>query len=113
MTLKEYNAKIDNCNSIIRETKAEKERIRKEFASECTAKYSEFVGKKVRIQYSSLLSFITEAIGFFDGFAAVDGIRYPVMQMFKIRKDGTKSRNKFSSCDLPRLDEPFTIKIVE
>lgn len=30
MTLKEYNAKIDSCNSIIRETKAEKERIREE-----------------------------------------------------------------------------------
>lgn len=113
MTLDEYNAKIAYCELVIKEAQADKIKIRKEFADSITAKYSEFVGKKVRIQYSSLLSFITEAIGFFDGFAAVDGIRYPVMQMFKIRKDGTKSRNKFSSCDLPRLDEPFTIKIVE
>lgn len=112
MTLKEYNAKIDNCNSIIRETKAEKERIRKEFASECTAKYSEFVGKKVRIIYASTWGGkVVETIGFFNGFVA--GTCYPAMQVFKVRKDGTKSRNGFPSWKLPGFDDPFTIEIVE
>lgn len=112
MTLKEYNAKIDNCNSIIRETKAEKERIRKEFASECTAKYSEFVGKKVRIVYTSICGgTAAETIGFFNGFVA--GACYPAMQVFKVRKDGTKSRNEFTCWHLPGFNDPFTIEIVE
>lgn len=112
MTLKEYNAKIDNCNSIIRETKAEKERIRKEFASECTAKYSEFVGKKVKIAYTSIWGGKTaETIGFFNGFVA--GTCYPTMQVFKVRKDGTKSCKEFTSWYLPAFNDPFTIEIVE
>lgn len=112
MTLKEYNARIENCNSTIREAEAEKIKIRKEFASECTAKYSEFVGKKVRIVCTLRYGGGTvDIIGFFNGFAA--GGYYPAMQVSKVRKDGTKSHNKFPSWNLPAFDDSFTIEIVE
>lgn len=111
MTLDEYNAKIAYCDSVIKEAQADKTKIRKEFADSITAKYSDFVGKKVRIVYSSIWGNTIEIIGFFNGFVA--GPHYPVMQVSKFRKYGAKLRNEFSSFDLPRFNDPFTIEIVE
>lgn len=66
----------------------------------------------VRIAYTSVWGGKTaETIGFFNGFVA--GACYPAMQMFKVRKDGTKSRNEFTSWYLPGFNDPFTIEIVE
>ena len=111
MTLEEYDAKIAHCNSVIKEMEEQRMKIRKEFANSLTAKFSEFVGKKVRIKHNPMYRNAVEAVGFFNGFVA--GRFYPVMQVFKVRKDGTKSRNEFSSFDLPRFNDSFTIEIVE
>lgn len=111
MTIKEYDARIENCNSVIRAMEAERMRIRAEFANKKTAKYSEYVGKKVRITSNPKYRNAVDVIGFFQGFVA--GQYYPVMQVFKVRKDGTKSRNVFPSYELPAFDDLFTIKIVE
>lgn len=36
-----------------------------------------------------------------------------IIEVTKVRKDGTKSQNLFSSCELPAFDDVFTIEIVE
>lgn len=111
MTLDEYNDKIAHCNSVIKEMEEQRMKIRKEFADSLTAKCSEFVGKKVRIKHNPMYRNAVEAVGFFNGFVA--GRFYPVMQVFKVRKNGTKSHNVFPSYELPAFDDLFTIEIVE
>ena len=111
MTLDEYNAKIAYCDFVIKEAQADKIKIRKEFADSITAKYSEFVGKKVRIKHNPMYRNAVEAVGFFNGFVA--GRFYPVMKVFKVRKDGTKSQNEIPYRILPTLDDVFTIEVVE
>lgn len=111
MTLEEYNAKIAHYNSVIKKMEEERTKTRKEFADSLTAKCSEFVGKKVRIKHNPMYRNAVEVVGFFNGF--VTGRFYPVMSVFKVRKNGTKSQNLFSSCELPAFDDVFTIEVVE
>lgn len=111
MTLEEYNAKIAHYNSVIKEMEEERMKTRKEFADSLTAKCSEFVGKKVRIKHNPMYRNAVDVIGFFQGFVA--GNFYPVMKVFKVRKDGTKSQNEIPYRILPAFDDVFTIEIVE
>ena len=111
MKLEEYNAKIAHYNSVIREMEEARAKTRKEFADSLTAKYSEFVGKKVRIKHNPMYRNAVEAVGFFNGFVA--GRFYPEMKVFKVRKDGTKSQNEIPYRILPAFDDVFTIEVVE
>lgn len=114
MTLDEYNAKIAHYNSVIKEMEEERTKTRKEFADSLTAKCSEFVGKKVRIKHNPMYRNAVDVIGFFQGFVVGRYYPYyPVMKVFKVRKNGTKSQNEIPSWNLPAFDDVFTIEIVE
>lgn len=112
MTLEEYNAKIAHYNSVIREMEEERTKTRKEFADSLTAKYSEYVGKKVRITTKQKFGKDFSVIGFFKGYVA--GAYNPLMVVHKLKKDGTASINTIPCYELPIFgDFTFNIEIVE
>ena len=75
-----------------------------------TKKYESFIGKKVKITFTSW-RFEKSVIGYFNGF--INGTFCPVMQVFKVKKDGTKSKRIFLASELPYYADNFNIEIVE
>lgn len=75
-----------------------------------TKKYDNFIGKKVKISFTTFHS-ETSVIGYFNGF--VSGTFCPIMQVFKVKKDGTKSKQIFNASELPHYDDYFKIELVD
>lgn len=84
--------------------------LRKEFINEMTKKYENFIGKKVKISFTAFHS-ETSVVGCFNGF--ISGTFYPIMHVFKVKKEGTKSKQIFNGSELPHYDDNFKIEIVE
>ena len=77
-----------------------------------TKKYNNFIGKKVKISFSTFTGHREiSVIGYFNGF--IMGTFCPVMHVFKIKKDGTKSKQIFNSSELPHYDDNFNIELVD
>lgn len=112
MDITEYYSRLERCSEQIRALEAEKLKIRRDYASELTAKYSEYVGKKVRITTKQKFGKDFSVIGFFKGYVA--GAYNPLMVVHKLKKDGTASINTIPCYELPIFgDFTFNIEIVE
>lgn len=114
MTKEELYEKISNNLDKISQIKKDIEDDKKQFAEELTAKYAEYLGKKVSITWHKWSS-KHQTIGFFFGFGVGSGIFGSDVQMKvnKCKQDGSMSRCTYISCDLPSLDDTFDIEIVE
>lgn len=110
MTIDEYNKKIEDYNAQIIALRNKINDLRKEFIQEMTKKYDNFIGKKVKISFTTFHS-ETSVIGYFNGF--VSGTFCPIMQVFKVKKDGTKSKQIFNASELPHYDDNFKIELVD
>ena len=111
MTIDEFNKQINEYNEQINVLRYKKIDLQKEFTNEMIAKYSNFVGKKVKITFNSAFAYRElSVIGYFNGFS--NGTYCPIMQVFKVKKDGTKSKQFFAPFDLPHYDDEFKIEIV-
>ena len=89
--LKEFE-RIDNETIKLRN---ERKRVKESYANHLNDKYSHLVGKKVKCKYGLYSN--QDEIGFFGGFYApnnsivITGVE-PII--YKIKKDGTQSKNK-------------------
>ena len=110
MTIDEYNKKNEDYDAQIIALRNKKNDLNKEFINEMTKKYENFIGKKVKISFTSW-RFETSVIGYFNGF--IMGTFCPVMHVFKIKKDGTKSKQIFNSSELPHYSDNFEIELVD
>lgn len=112
MTIDEYNIKIGDYDAQIIALRNKKNDLRKEFINEMTKKYENFIGKKVKISFSTFIGHREiSVIGYFNGF--ISGTFCPIMQVFKVKKDGTKSKQIFNASELPHYDDNFKIELVE
>ena len=82
----------------------------KEFINEMTKKYENFIGKKVKISFSTWRSEIS-VVGYFNGF--ISGTFCPIMHVSKVKKDGTKSKQIFNASELPHYSDNFKIELVD
>ena len=73
-------------------------------------KYENFIGKKVKISFTTFHS-ETSVVGYFNGF--ISGTFCPIMQVFKVKKDGTKSKQIFNGSEVPHYDDNFEIELVD
>lgn len=98
----------------ITEIKKDIEERKKQFANELTAKYAEYLGKKVSITWHQW-SFKYQKIGYFFGFETGSGTygRAVQMKVNKCKQDGSMSKCTYAGFDLPCLDDTFDIEIVE
>ncbi len=114
MTKEELYEKIKKNLDKISQTKKDIEDDKKQFADELTAKYAEYLGKKVSITWN-VWSNKYQTIGYFLGFEVGSGMfgRAVGMKVNKCKQDGSMSRCTYIGCDLPSLDDTFDIEIVE
>lgn len=110
MTIDEYNKKNEDYDAQIIVLRNKKIELNKEFINEMTKKYENFIGKKVKISFTTFHS-ETSVVGYFNGF--ISGTFCPIMQVFKVKKDGTKSKQIFNGSEVPHYDDNFKIEIVE
>ena len=110
MTIDEYNNKIYDYDAQITVLRNKKNGLRKEFIQEMTKKYENFIGKKVKISFTTFHS-ETSVVGYFNGF--ISGTFCPIMQVFKVKKDGTKSKQIFNGSEVPHYDDNFEIELVD
>ena len=110
MTVDEFNIKNEDYDAQIRALRYKKIELNKEFINEMTNKYENFIGEKVKITFNHY-DYEKPVIGYFNGF--VSGRFCPIMQVFKVKKDGTKSKQIFNPSELPHYDDYFKIELVD
>ena len=110
MTIDEYNKKNEDYDVQIIALRNKKIELSKEFINEMTKKYENFIGKKVKISFTGFHS-ETSVVGYFNGF--IMGRFCPIMHVFKVKKDGTKSKQIFNGSELPHYDDNFKIELVD
>lgn len=113
MTKEELYEKIKKNLDKISQIKIDIEENKKQFANELTAKYAEYLGKKVSITWCDWRD--CSIIGYFFGFNVGSGMfgRSVQMKVNKCKQDGSMSKVTYTSFDLPSIDIPFNIEIVE
>ena len=112
MTIDEYNKQYEDYDAQIIALHHKKNELNKEFINEMTKKYDNFIGKKVKISFSTFTGHREiSVIGYFNGF--IMGRFCPIMYVSKVKKDGTKSKQIFNGSELPHYDDNFKIELVE
>jgi hypothetical protein len=115
MTKEELQEKIKKNLDKISQIKKDIEDDRKQFADELTAKYAEYLGKKVSITWLGWRGKTQTINGYFWGFSSGSstfGLAV-YMKVNKCKQDGSMSKCTYSGFDLPTIDDTFDIEIIE